>query len=344
MFEYKRYISGDFVEALNMLYAEPEGEWWRCLLADEEIFLAFRDETINAYYRGCSLAQISFSSSSKQVTTRTHYKYLLKPDLKDNMITARDGRFEYRDNWPKPSGSPFIESLCDLKSIKKAAQAYAVGEKVLVGKILGANADKVFDVEIALTRQLDEEDPTDLKRKSVADRIDIAAVTETKECLQLVFYEAKLFENGELRASDAKMIEDPEERAAKEEANVIRQVRRYEKLLKSFGGQIRDSCQRSARNVLDLEGFNLDRRKSAQRVLDAIAANRFSVNILPVVVVGSFDIDQRMGKVWTKHRKKLELGLTKTAEGAVTDGAKRVLAAGDGAKIGLDCAPEGGAV
>lgn len=306
---YNRHISDAFVDGLNALYEAGSGGWWRALLDDREIFLAFRDGTINAYYRGCSLAQISLTAG--EVCVRTHYKYLLKPVLASPMITARGGIYEFPAGWRERAGGPFIETLGDLATIKRAAKPFAGGEKSFVADVIRANPN-VFDVEIALTREATEEELEDGKRDKLADRIDIAALSTTPTGLELVFYEAKLFENQELRAG------------GEADARVIGQVRRYESLLKTYESEIRASCLKAAENVLMLRGMDEARKRQARIV--AQAGEALSINMRPVLVIGGFDADQkREGSVWRGHLKKLTDAL----------GEDRVVARGDAAGVRL---------
>lgn len=287
--KYRRFIEEKFVKALNDVYQkEPDG-WWARLLADREIFLAFRQDALNAYYRGCSVARISLEG--REVCAQTHYKYLLKPSMASPMIVARGGTFVFPSEWQQHAGGPFIEMLTDLDAIKRAAKPFAGGEKKFVAEVIGKNPN-VFDVEIALTRDADEEEVADGKREKLADRIDLAALSRTASGLELVFYEAKLFGNKELRAS------------GEAEAPVVRQVKKYESLLEGHLPEVRESAIRTAENVLALDGFSPQRKFLAAAIKDAAGA--FSINAQPILVLGGFDADQKKdGSVWSGHHEKL---------------------------------------
>lgn len=291
--QYRRHISKEFVLALNALHASDEGGWWRGLLADKDIFVAFRNEYLNAYYRGCSIAELRLVGG--EVRASTHYKYLLKPVLKSPMVEARQGEFQFPAGWQRSDGAPFTSSLADLAAIKRTARPYAVGEKEFVGDVIRSN-DSVFDVEIALTRETEQdsreadEEVPEATSKTSPDRIDIAALKVSGQGIELVFYEAKLFLNKQLRARG----NTPE---------VIGQIERYEKLLGNYQAAIKDSCLKAAQNVLDLNGLSPSRKVQAETLLEKRDA--FTINTQPVLIVGGFDSDQRDGEVWKIHHKKL---------------------------------------
>jgi hypothetical protein len=295
--EYCRHISKEFILALNALHASDQGGWWRGLLADKDLFVALRNESLNAYYRGCSIAELRLVGG--EVRAFTHYKYLLKPALKSPMVEARQGEFQFPAAWQRSDGTPFTSSLADLAAIKRAAKPYAGREKKFVGDVIRLN-DSVFDVEIALTRQAeqdpqeaDEEAPEATSRTS-PDRIDIAALKASGQGIELVFYEAKLFGNNELRARENTPA-------------VIGQIERYEKLLENYQAAIKDSCLKAAQNVLDLNGFTTSRKVQAEKLLEK--RDSFTINTQPVLIVGGFDVDQRDGQVWKSHHDKLVAAL-----------------------------------
>ncbi len=285
--DYRRFISQDFVEALNELYEREPTGWWRGLLADPDVFVAFRDGALNAYFRGCSIAQLRLVGA--EVRASTHYKYLLKPVLKSPMVEARQGAFQFPSSWQENPAAAFTSSLADLDAIKRAAKPYAGGEKKLVGDVIRRNG-AVFDVEIALTREAEGE-VADGESAKAADRIDIAALKANGAGIELVFYEAKLFQNQELRASgDA-------------DARVIGQIEKYVQLLEKYQAEIRESCLLAAQNVLDVHGLSNARKTQARTLLEQ--AKNFTINTSPVLIVGGFDADQRDGEVWKSHHKKL---------------------------------------
>ena len=56
MSNFERGLDKAFVDALNEAY--EKGGWWQRFVDDEEIFIAIRKNSLNAYYRGCSLLKL----------------------------------------------------------------------------------------------------------------------------------------------------------------------------------------------------------------------------------------------------------------------------------------------
>ena len=184
---FERYLDDATVNAFNKAHADAE-PWWCNLLADPDIFLAVRRNVLNAYYRGCSLVEVALDGDA--LRTRTHYKYLLKPNLVDAYVMGSNGKIEVAN-----PANAFISDLSDLASLKRAARPFAGGEKSFVANVIASN-DNVFDVEVALTKDAEAEGG-----KAAAARLDIAALSISESGVTLSFYEAKLFGNKELRAS-----------------------------------------------------------------------------------------------------------------------------------------------
>lgn len=79
---FRRGIRGDdFRKALETL-AQQDG-WWKDVLADPTLIIGIRDEYLNVYWQGQSIFKVSFKGG--KVTASTHEKYLLNPDLKDQI-------------------------------------------------------------------------------------------------------------------------------------------------------------------------------------------------------------------------------------------------------------------
>lgn len=278
---FTRHLSDGFVAALNRLHSESG--WWTNLVADRDIFIAIRNEAVNAYYQGCSIAEITFQHN--EVRARTHYKYLLRPASSSPYVEAVGGAFQYPDAWKQGLDSVFIGNLSETSALKRAAKPYAGGEKAFVGDILRGNHN-ALDVEVALTSKAEVDGDRDS-----AQRIDIAALRERADGLDLVMYEAKLFTNPEVRSRGAVVP-------------VLGQMERYEQLLDDYNDQIRSSYINTARNIVALDGLLDERKAWAKRVLEN--EDRFQVLRQPILIVGGFDKDQRDGNAWKPHRNKLK--------------------------------------
>jgi hypothetical protein len=225
------------------------------------------------------------------------------------MIAWRGDDFHFPKSWKSGSDAIFIENLSDTAALKRAANRFAGGEKKLVAEILKRHESEVIDVEIALTNDAEAAEDNSVLR------LDLAALRSFAGGVEIVFYEAKLFKNKELRAQG-------------EEVSVIKQIESYQPLIEERCNEIRFSYLRVAQNIEKIKGMSDARRQGARNMLQHSTALRVCKE--PVLVIGGFDRDQQKGKVWESHYKKLmQLGLG------------RVIAAGEGKSINLFPTPRG---
>ena len=282
---FRRGLDPEFVKKLNELYDQSDS-WWRALVDDDKLFLAVRDNYVNIYYLGCSLLKLTWKPGSGDVVGETHYKYLLRPELKKyvNIIDSKPPSLP-------PVKDMFTKNMADINALKKAAKPYAGDEKTGVHNIVLANWN-VVDLEIAIAASSrDEEDKS-------APRIDFAALKKTGPGFEIVFFEAKDFSNGALRASgDA----DPK---------VIGQIERYKNLLEENRGEISDSYHLVCGNLRNLQGL-AKRHHDRHEILKGIAdgSTPLTVNDAPRLVVFGFDEDQRSGTYGKRLRDKLKAKL-----------------------------------
>jgi hypothetical protein len=276
---FKRGISSDFVKKLKEEY-ERDG-WWRKIVSDPELFVAIRNESVNVYYKGNSLLRLTLEG--ERLAGTTHYKYLLRPELKNSYIRLKDGLV-------KVSGPAafFISDLSELELLKQASSPYAGEEKEGVHEIGTANP-KIIDVEVAFGQASDDDEIPPGRR------IDFAALSEVDNGACLLFYEAKLFSNKELKASESRP------------PRVLKQMNQYEKLVIRHSADLTKSYRTICSNLIDLD-VKGDRYSGGLRdLMHRVANGEVPLRIDPAVrlAVFGFDADQRDGKVWKAHKEKL---------------------------------------
>ena len=279
MERFNRGLDSAFVELLNKEY--DKGGWWRDFVHDDELFLAIRNGYVNVYYRGCSL--LHWSWQGETFTGRIHYKYLLRPKLPakvDPYVKIEDGRPVFQGDMAQF----FTENLGCREALKNAAKAYAGVEKRGVSDILRANKN-VLDVEIALGEDPQSEEDPEPKE----GRVDLVALKKTKRGIDLVFFEAKHFANSEIRAK------------GDSEPKVVKQVKRYARLLKENRETIQQSYRQVCCNLLYIRGL-ADRYPLRHKILSCIAdgSEQLFVDEDPRLVVFGFDGDQKKGKYWNR--------------------------------------------
>ena len=207
---FKRGISDKLVKQLQGI------KWWVDIENDPDLFLGIRDRSVNVYFQGCSLFKITSGNAGLNVST--HYKYLPKANLKHPYISWTDsGELKLGE---LNRQEPFISHV-DMKALKDASKPYAGAEKQGVQLLLKANPANVVDVEVGLTSDADRSptDPTASPGRSVARRIDFAAFRQTSDGVTLTFFEAKRYDNSELRAQPDKT------------PKVVKQINHYEVLI-----------------------------------------------------------------------------------------------------------------
>jgi hypothetical protein len=279
---YKQGLSDEFVAALNDLFASPQGRWWKTMLTDPELFVAIRNEAVNVYFKGCSLAELKFDGSS--IVAKTHYKYLFNPNGENEYVIGRNGAFDHSQHWGELSKA-FIPDLDDIQSIKNSAKTYAGTEKTFVAQII-KNHRNIVDVEIALTTT------KELADEPTAKRLDLSILRLDRKQPTLQFFEAKAF--ARLRGP--------------EKSKVIGQMSTYSKLLSHYEEDIKLGFIRSSKNILELRGFSKDRRRLA--ALAPSDPEDVIVDCDPVLIAVGMDSDHKLEKsVWSQVSDKLEAAL-----------------------------------
>lgn len=274
---------------LDALRGDPAWhEIWDKIVRDDDLFPAVRKNAVHVYHRGCRL--FGFSQSGGKLRVQTHYKYLIDPRVRSPYVDwSASGELTLEDSKYR---SYFVKRADDLEALKTAASAYAGHEKVGVHALVRANRSNILDVEIALTGDASRDDDSatgEAARRRVADRIDFAALQEVGGEIQLAFFEAKHFDNGELRA-----------RGSDTDPPVVEQMVRYEGLVAAQADDIKKSYRLVCENLRDLQ-------HDCPKVIRKIADGEVEFSIAPRVrlVVFGFDAAQRDGG-WAAHQKKLE--------------------------------------
>ena len=270
MATFKRGLCDAFVEALNQQYDRKEAGWWSQFVDDKDLFLAIRYNAVHVYYRGCRLIEVEWRDG--KVVSNTHYKYLLQPSMKKGYeyVEVVDGKPFVAD-----ANAYFFDRLI-VAELKRSVKRYVGDEKRGVHDILQKNPH-ILDVEVAIG--------------GGKGQIDFAALQEGKTGqTHIVFYEAKHFGNKELRSESGKIP-------------VLEQIDRYRGLLEQHRASIVDGYRRVSENLCALNGVP---RRYCKRHHLLQGTKDFIVEDDPGLAVFGFDGDQKSGRFWCPHRKKLE--------------------------------------
>jgi hypothetical protein len=296
-------LSDHFVSALDQL-AQRQG-WWQDVLADKTLVLGIRNEYMNVYWKGQSLFKVRVTPSG--IVAATHEKYLLDPDLSDQVVLTSAGFFQTAGLQKKGFITEYRGSET-LQKMKRAAAAYAGEEKKGVHTIIMRSDAPVIDVEIAMSA-------SEVPHAGKLPRIDIAALEEDSTGVKVVFWEAKLFWNGELRAKgDAK-------------PRVLDQIRKYKDTLNAHRPAVLKNYGQVARNLVRIGQMSGGSRPIHPLVSQVAEGRPLVMNEEPDVglIVFGFTAAERDDPFWVKHREKLERPLTRA----------RIRSAGDPKNISL---------
>lgn len=204
---FSRAIGGETRDVITELF---KNKWWIDLLKhwcpsgreseDTGLRLTIRNGYLSFYRHGQSVAKVSVDRS-KRAKLVTHLKYIVDaPRLREGFDAKRQhyatlsqgNRFSckaFEGTLPEyDSTSNFLD-----KWIERAGK-HAGSEKTFVDRLVAGNSN-VIDLEMGLPG-FDRDGSGDL----VAPRMDIVALEEHQENSTLVFWEAKMMGNGELRA------------------------------------------------------------------------------------------------------------------------------------------------
>jgi hypothetical protein len=284
---FERGVTDPDQALIKALHEDPT--WhpiWDEITKDKDLFPAVRKNVIHVYHRGCRLFE--FSLSAARLRVRTHYKYLLDPRVRSAYVAwGPHGELGIADSQFRDY---FTKRAEDLGALKTAASAYAGQEKVGVHALAKANRSNLLDLEIALSddeTSPDEDNLTGSARRRVADRIDFAVLQEAGGAVQLAFFEAKHFDNAELRA-----------RGSEKAPPVIEQMLKYENLIAKFAEDIKRSYLRVCQNLVQLQPCSSLIKQVAAQEIDFTIAQKVRL------VVFGFDAAQRDG-VWAEHQNKL---------------------------------------
>src|SRR5437764_451455 len=88
---FRRHLSDAFINELNRLYLL--GTWWATLADGPGVFLAVRDDALNAYSGGMSVAKVAWDGRRVRLLVHEEYLTLASPSASPYVdLLAADGR------------------------------------------------------------------------------------------------------------------------------------------------------------------------------------------------------------------------------------------------------------
>jgi len=189
---FDRYLAPEFVEALNDLYTN-RSSWWHQLANDGTVFLAVRRNAINAYVNGGSVGRVRWDGRAIALWVNRAYLVFADGAQRDRYANLLNLRNDLR---------PIVVANSDafkdhLRKIKRIVGTY-FGKERQGENAIAATLPEVLDIEAAFDTDAEGAESEFENDNLRQGRVDLVAVAKDGP---IVFTEAKLFNNRELRAS-----------------------------------------------------------------------------------------------------------------------------------------------
>jgi hypothetical protein len=267
---FARHLDPGFIAALNQLH-EDKSSWWHTLTNDPDVFLAVRENAINAYVNGGSIGRIQWAG--QKVHLQVNRAYLVFPAPKTK--TDKSNYVDLLASSEPPKAIVISDPsafVAHLKNIKDIVWTYFGRERQGENEI-AVRQKEVIDIEAAFDTVVEdgksEFEGDDLRQ----GRIDLVAVSGDG---QIVFTEAKVLKNRELISRSSRT------------PSVCDQLILYHQWIKAHKSEIQ-AAYSGLRNVYQhLHGSFFDHRFSKA---DAV----LTVDLIPRLLVYDFDGHQEKG-------------------------------------------------
>ncbi len=192
--------------------------WWRKLKEDNDLYIEVRkNNIIEAYYNGGRLAEIKYNSRNKDLSVKTHPKYLGHDNVSETRfyrISTRNGKTShdaiYQECKEEIEKDPGILKKNIIKFYSGVSDGENTLEKLIQGTLILHNRNKYIDSEFA-HRFYNEERKTiridlvgiennklyfeELKRVIDSRQSDTEILTQMKEYSQFIDANAKPLED-----------------------------------------------------------------------------------------------------------------------------------------------------
>lgn len=156
---------------------------------ENHLRLAMREDYLNFYRAGQSIARVSFGEGG--LAAKIHNKYVYGGEGGGQRYVTLSGSLliDKAQDVTREYGG-----LADLGAWVSNAEEYTGEEKTFVDQVVGSNPD-IIDLEMGLPARTDAEDKT-------APRMDLVTLEPAGERWRVVFWEAKLTHDSRVRRRD----------------------------------------------------------------------------------------------------------------------------------------------
>jgi hypothetical protein len=253
--QFTRKLSPQFIDSLNDLYTD-EKSWWRKIADDKDIFILIRNNELRVQANGGLLLQIN-QDLQGNIVCKIHEDFLSLRSEKNPYVVLED-----KTSGPIQRVEGLNGFVKHYAKIKRRINIFTGKERQAV-QYLANNVPQVVDIEIGFEGELKQ----NASKKSVP-RIDMAAITDNGT---LVFFEAKLFSNSEIRSQKT--------------PKVVRQLEKYQKILSQKGSEIVTAYQEQLSIYSQLKGEFFKNRSRK--------INNLSIQPHARLIITDFDALQR---------------------------------------------------
>ena len=294
---FARGLTPDAKARLDDMAANSSGNWWKDLLAlwgpsgtgkaERPLRLAVRDNYLNFYLRGQSVARVAFDGQCRPYVD-VHVKYAFEGATEQAYARLTETGIVH----PKASHSASYAGASTLFEWMARAAQWETAEKAEVERVVADNAG-VIDLEMGLPAHGDQK---------TALRMDLIVLEPSGNGSNVVFWEAKRVTDGRLKAKDG-------------DAEVMSQINAYRAYLAQADHRravIEAYAQTCALLVDFAEAASEDSKARGSKPLSLhpelrrVAAdhNRLDLDTTPRLVIFGTE-EQLAAPAWQAHRDKL---------------------------------------
>jgi len=228
---YNKNLNSEFIKQLNTLYRNKKS-WWRKIVDDDQVFILVRNNHLRVLVHGGLLMQVEMRYG--KFVCKTHEEFLSLRTEKDPYVTLKEDK---TDPFKCVQGlNGFVKHY---SKIKRRISKFALEERKGCHKV-SLNIDRMIDKETGLVLKNDEKD------RKAAQFVDLAGITDDG---LIVFFEAKLLKNSEIKAGKGKT------------PRVINQLKKYEEIIKKDRKKIINAFHEQFDMWSKIRGIFFEKRK-----------------------------------------------------------------------------------
>lgn len=290
---FRRGLTNDAKSKLEALAASPTENWWKDLLtlwgpsgtgkAERPLRLAVRDNYLNFYLRGQSVARVGFSPQGEPYID-VHVKYAFENGEGQTYARMTDGEVVHGAS----GGRAAYLGAASLWEWMARAARWETAEKAEVDRVVADNSG-VIDLEMGLPAHGEQ---------ASSLRMDLIALEPTSSGSQIVFWEAK-------RVTDARL------RSNGDEPEVMKkQLNPYKKYLAVEGHRdaVLEAYAATCSLLCDFAQWTSIKGKPVvlDRLVTAAAKNPSLLSVDPQPRLVIFGTEEQLCEpTWNRHQEKL---------------------------------------